>query len=190
MKVIPTKIDGCVLIEPQIFRDERGFFMESFQTERYRTLAGIELPFVQDNFSHSEHGVLRGLHFQKRRPQGKLVQVVQGEVFDVAVDLRPNSATFGQWIGVYLSEQNQQQLWLPPGLAHGFLVTSASADFYYKCTDYYDPMDQGILRYDDPTLAIAWPHLANYQLSSKDQQGSSFAEITQEIQREIADHRR
>lgn len=190
MKVTPTAIAGCLLIEPQVFRDERGFFQESFQAKRYQTLAGIELPFVQDNFSHSKLGVLRGLHFQKKRPQGKLVHVIQGEIFDVAVDLRTDSTSFGQWVGAYLSAENRQQLWLPPGLAHGFLVLSTTADVCYKCTDYFDPTDEGILRYDDPTLGITWPKLANYLLSSKDQQGRTFVEISQEILHEIADHRR
>jgi dTDP-4-dehydrorhamnose 3,5-epimerase len=163
-----------------VFGDERGFFLETFQAMRYKQLAGIDMPFLQDNHSRSSQGVLRGLHFQKNKPQGKLIRVVRGEVFDVSVDLRKNSPTFGQWFGVVLSEQNHRQLWLPPGLAHGFLVLSDSADFEYKCTDYYDPQDEGVLRYDDATVGIQWPTMVNYQLSAKDQAGKSFQDIIDE----------
>jgi dTDP-4-dehydrorhamnose 3,5-epimerase len=180
MKVTKTAIAQCMLIEPKVFGDDRGFFLETFQAERYQQLAGIELPFVQDNHSRSAQGVLRGLHFQKTKPQGKLVRVIQGEVFDVAVDLRKDSPSFGQWFGVHLSEQNHRQLWLPPGLAHGFLVLSESADFEYKCTDYYDPSDEGILRYDDATVGVQWPAMPQYLLSAKDQAGKSFQEIVDE----------
>ena len=186
MKVTTTNLAGCLVIDPQVFGDERGFFLESFQAERYKRLAGIDLPFVQDNHSRSAQGVLRGLHFQKSKPQGKLVRVVHGEVFDVAVDLRADSVSFGQWFGVHLSEQNHRQLWLPPGLAHGFLVLSASADFEYKCTDYFDPTDEGVLRFDDATIGIEWPSLPQYVLSAKDQAGKSFQEIIDEA----AHHRR
>ena len=139
MKVIKTNLEGCVVIEPKVFGDDRGFFLETFQSERYANLAGIMLPFVQDNHSRSTYGVLRGLHFQKTKPQGKLVRVVKGKVYDVAVDLRRGSDTFGQWEAVVLSEENKKQFWVPPGFAHGFLVLSDIADFEYKCTDYYDP---------------------------------------------------
>lgn len=186
MKVTPTNLLGSLLIEPNVFGDERGFFLETFHSKRYKELAGIDLSFVQDNYSRSAQGVLRGLHFQKKRPQGKLVRVVQGEVFDVAVDLRPESSTFGLWYGVVLSANNHRQLWLPPGLAHGFLVLSASADFEYKCTEYYDPTDEGVLRFDDPTIGVQWPTMQNYTLSAKDQLGQSFEDIVNEI----TNHRR
>ena len=143
MNVIKTKLDGCVIIEPKVFGDERGFFLETFQADRYASEAGITLPFVQDNHSRSSKNVLRGLHFQKTKPQGKLVRVVRGHVYDVAVDTRKGSPTYGQWEGLILSEENKTQLWVPPGFAHGFVVLSDTADFEYKCTDYYDPSDEG-----------------------------------------------
>ena len=180
MKVTDTTLIGCKVIEPQVFGDERGFFLETFQVARYQQFAGIEQQFVQDNHSRSSYGVLRGLHFQKNKPQGKLIRVVKGEVFDVSVDLRVDSPTFGKWFGVNLSEQNHRQLWLPPGLAHGFLVLSESADFEYKCTDYYDPSDEGVLRFDDPTVGVEWPEMSQYQLSAKDRAGKSFQEIIDE----------
>ena len=167
MKVINTKLKGCVIIEPKVFGDDRGFFLEIFQAERYSHLAGINLPFVQDNHSRSSKGVLRGLHFQKTKPQGKLVRVVRGEVYDVALDVRKGSPTFGQWEGVILSEENKRQFWLPPGFAHGFLVLSDTADFEYKCTDYYDSSDEGCVLWNDPDLDIPWP-LVDPILSSKD----------------------
>ena len=157
MNVFKTKLHDCVIIEPKVFRDERGFFLETFQAERYAELAGITLPFVQDNYSRSLKAVLRGLHYQKTKPQGKLVRVVRGEVYDVAVDIRQDSTTFGQWEGVILSEKNNRQFWVPPGFAHGFLVLSDTADFEYKCTDYYDPSDEGSILWNDPELAITWP---------------------------------
>ena len=157
MNVVKTKLHDCVIIEPKVFGDERGFFLETFQTERYAGLAGITLPFVQDNHSRSSKAVLRGLHYQKTKPQGKLVRVVRGEVYDVAVDIRQDSTTFGQWEGVILSETNNRQFWVPPGFAHGFLVLSDTADFEYKCTDYYDPSDEGSILWNDPELAITWP---------------------------------
>ena len=172
MNVLKTAIDGVVIIEPNVFGDERGFFLETFQAERYRELAGIDLPFVQDNHSRSSKGVLRGLHFQKTKPQGKLVRVVRGEVFDVAVDIRLGSRTYGQWVGVYLSEENKTQFWVPPGLAHGFVVLSEVADFEYKCTDFYDPADEGSLVWNDPDVGIEWPIEritgTEIQLSAKD----------------------
>jgi len=169
MNVISTEIDGVVIIEPKVFGDERGFFLETFQAERYAELAGIDLPFVQDNHSRSGKNVLRGLHFQKTKPQGKLVRVVRGEVFDVAVDIRKGSPTYGKWAGVLLSEDNKRQFWVPPGLAHGFVVLSESADFEYKCTDYYDPSDEGALIWNDPDVGIEWPEGIEPILSAKDQ---------------------
>ncbi len=183
MNVIETKLAGCVVIEPKVFGDERGFFLETFQADRYRDQAGIDLPFVQDNHSRSRKGVLRGLHFQKTKPQGKLVRVVSGEVFDVAVDIREGSATFGQWEGVILSEKNKRQFWVPPGFAHGFLVLSDVADFEYKCTDYYDPSDEGALVWNDPDIGIQWPQPegASIQLSEKDAAAPSFAQLRNEL---------
>jgi dTDP-4-dehydrorhamnose 3,5-epimerase len=167
MNVVKTKLHDCVVIEPKVFGDDRGFFLETFQTQRYAELAGITLPFVQDNHSRSSKAVLRGLHYQKTKPQGKLVRVVRGEVYDVAVDIRQDSSTFGQWEGVILSEENKTQFWVPPGFAHGFLVLSDTADFEYKCTDYYDPSDEGSIIWDDPDLNISWP-IKCPQLSHKD----------------------
>lgn len=176
MKVIETCIPDVKIIEPRVFGDERGFFLETFQAERYKSEAGIDLEFVQDNHSRSSKGVLRGLHFQKTRPQGKLVRVVQGEVFDVAVDIRSNSKTFGQWAGAYLSGENKNQFWVPPGLAHGFVVLSDSADFEYKCTDYYDPSDEGCLIWNDPDVAVEWP-VQNPLLSEKDKAGIRLVDL-------------
>ena len=167
MNVVKTKLHDCVITEPKVFGDERGFFLETFQAERYIELAGITLPFVQDNHSRSSKAVLRGLHYQKAKPQGKLVRVVRGEVYDVAVDIRQGSPTFGQWEGVVLSEANKRQFWVPPGFAHGFVVLSATADFEYKCTDYYDPSDEGSILWSDPDLDIPWP-IATPILSNKD----------------------
>jgi dTDP-4-dehydrorhamnose 3,5-epimerase len=177
VKVIKTILEGCVIIEPKVFGDHRGFFLETYQADRYAQEAGITLPFVQDNRSRSEKGVLRGLHFQKTKPQGKLVQVVRGEVFDVAVDIRPESPTFGQWEGVLLSDENKRQLWVPPGFAHGFAVISDVADFEYKCTDYYDPGDEGAIRWDDPDLAITWPEGIEFKLSEKDINAPGFKDL-------------
>ena len=177
MNIVKTDVEGAVIIEPKVFGDERGFFLETFQAERYKTLAGIELDFVQDNHSRSGKNVLRGLHFQKTKPQGKLVRVVRGEVFDVAVDIRKDSPTYGKWAGVYLSEDNKHQFWVPPGLAHGFVVLSDVADFEYKCTDYYDPTDEGCLIWNDPTVAIEWPEGIEPILSEKDAVGSLFLDL-------------
>jgi len=168
MKVIDTAIPDVKIIEPKVFGDERGFFLETFHLKRYQEMLGINLDFVQDNHSRSTKGVLRGLHFQKTKPQGKLVRVVRGEVFDVAVDIRKGSPTFGKWEGVILSEENKRQFWVPPGFAHGFLVLSDIADFEYKCTDYYDPSDEKSLRWNDSELGIDWPDLDSIQLSEKD----------------------
>ena len=158
MKVTTTAIEGVLIIEPRVFGDERGFFFESFNRRAFNEAVGQPVEFVQDNHSRSAKGVLRGLHFQRPpHAQGKLVRVTQGSVFDVAVDIRPDSATFGRWVGVELSGANHRQMWIPAGLAHGFLVTSDSADFLYKTTDYYRPESEGSVRWDDPDLAIAWP---------------------------------
>lgn len=176
MKISHSKLKGCVIIEPRIFGDERGFFLETFQAVRYEQEAGIDLPFVQDNHSRSARGVLRGLHFQKSKPQGKLVRVVRGEVYDVAVDIRKGSATFGEWVGVILSEDNKKQFWVPPGFAHGFVVLSDTADFEYKCTDYYDPSDEGSILWSDPDLDIPWP-IANPVLSTKDESAKRLVDL-------------
>lgn len=175
MNIIKTKLDGALIFEPKVFGDSRGFFMETYQKERYRE-AGILLDFVQDNHSRSSKGVLRGLHFQRTKPQGKLVRVVTGEVFDVAVDLRKDSPTYGLWEGILLSEENQRQFYIPPGFAHGFLVLSDVADFEYKCTDYYDASDEGSIAWDDPDLGIVWP-IEEPQLSEKDKAAPSFMEF-------------
>uniref|UniRef100_A6VTJ2 dTDP-4-dehydrorhamnose 3,5-epimerase n=1 Tax=Marinomonas sp. (strain MWYL1) TaxID=400668 RepID=A6VTJ2_MARMS len=177
MNVIKTNIDGVVIIEPKVFGDERGFFLETFQAERYKDFAGIDLPFVQDNHSRSGKNVLRGLHFQKTKPQGKLVRVVRGEVFDVVVDIRKDSLTYGLWVGALLSEENKRQFWVPPGFAHGFVVLSDVADFEYKCTDYYDQTDEGCLMWNDPTVDIEWPEGIEPILSAKDQDGMALGEL-------------
>jgi|TARA_B110000977_G_C11071749_1_gene489773 dTDP-4-dehydrorhamnose 3,5-epimerase len=167
MLVHPTKLIDCVIIEPKVFGDHRGFFLETFSKQRYLEDAGMALEFVQDNHSRSARGVLRGLHFQKTKPQGKLVRVVRGAVFDVAVDMRPESNTFGQWISVELSEHNKKQLWVPPGFAHGFTALSDDTELEYKCTAYYDPEDEGSILWSDPELNIPWP-IKDPTLSAKD----------------------
>ena len=167
MLVQATKLKDCVIIEPRMFGDNRGFFFETFSKQRYLEEARIALEFVQDNHSRSAKGVLRGLHFQKTKPQGKLVRVVRGCVFDVAVDLRPKSVTFGQWISVELSEQNKKQLWVPPGFAHGFTALSNDTELEYKCTAYYDPEDEDSILWSDPQLSIPWP-VTKPILSAKD----------------------
>ena len=178
MKVINTNIPEVKIIEPKVFGDERGFFLETYSEERYNELLELDLHFVQDNHSRSTKGVLRGLHFQKNNPQGKLVRVVRGEVFDVAVDIREGSPTFGQYASVVLSEENKKQFWVPEGFAHGFLVLSDSADFEYKCTNYYDPSSEGCLLWNDPELGIEWPlqDLAPL-LSEKDKQGKLLKDL-------------
>ena len=176
MKVTHSRLKGCTIIEPSVFGDERGFFLETFQVIRYEQEAGIDLPFVQDNHSRSARGVLRGLHFQKTKPQGKLVRVVRGEVYDVAVDIRKGSATFGEWEGVILSEENKKQFWMPPGFAHGFVILSDTADFEYKCTDYYDPCDEGSILWSDPDLDITWP-ITNPVLSTKDASAKRLSDL-------------
>ena len=178
MNVIETKLPGMMIIEPRVFGDARGYFMESFQAERYAE-AGIAGPFVQDNLSFSRQGILRGLHVQNPRPQGKLVQVLQGEVFDVAVDIRVGSPTFGLWEGVVLSAENARQLYVPPGFAHGFVVTSETALFAYKCTDYYLPQSELSIIWDDPDIGIRWP-LNDPQLSVKDAAGVRLASVALE----------
>lgn len=166
MNVIQTVLPGAIIIEPKVFGDSRGFFMETYQAKRYKE-AGIELDFVQDNHSRSSYGVLRGLHFQKTKPQGKLVRVTSGKVLDVAVDINPASATFKQWVAVELTGDNHRQFYVPPGYAHGFVVLSETADFLYKVTDYYDPTDEGSLLWNDPEIGIDW-QITNPQLSAKD----------------------
>ncbi|HEY0073053.1 MAG TPA: dTDP-4-dehydrorhamnose 3,5-epimerase [Abditibacteriaceae bacterium] len=156
MKLIETSLPGVVIIEPRVFEDARGFFLESYHQERFAAL-GLEAPFVQDNHARSTRGTLRGLHYQLAQPQGKLCRVVQGEVFDVAVDIRGGSPTFGQWTGAVLSDQNKRQIWVPRGFAHGYLVLSESADFLYKCDDFYRADDQYSVAWDDPQIGITWP---------------------------------
>ncbi len=175
MKILPTKLPGALILEPKVFGDSRGFFFESFNRRVFAEATGMELDFVQDNHSRSAKGVLRGLHYQIKQPQGKLVRVVRGAVFDVAVDLRRSSPTFGQWDGVELSEDNQRQLWIPPGFAHGFVVLSESADFLYKTTDYYAPEHERCVIWNDQDIGIDWP-IRTPQLSGKDQAGRAFAE--------------
>jgi dTDP-4-dehydrorhamnose 3,5-epimerase len=172
MNVIKTALEGVLILEPKVFGDERGFFMESFNQRAFDEAVGHHVDFVQDNHSRSSRGVLRGLHFQlPPHAQGKLVRVTQGSVFDVAVDMRKSSPTFGRWVGVELTGSNHRQFWIPPGFAHGFLVTSDSADFLYKTTDYYAPQAEGALRWDDPTVAVQWPlQGATPLLSVKDAQ--------------------
>ncbi len=177
MKVAPTKIPDVLAIEPEVFADERGFFMETWHRQKL-SLAGLDFDFVQDNQSTSRRGTLRGLHYQIRQAQGKLVRVSAGEVFDVAVDLRRSSPTYGEWVGVRLSGDNKRLLWVPPGFAHGFYVTSASATFLYKCTDFYSREHERTIRWDDPTLGIEWPLAEGGEpaLSEKDRQGVPFHE--------------
>ncbi|RMG87623.1 MAG: dTDP-4-dehydrorhamnose 3,5-epimerase [Candidatus Dadabacteria bacterium] len=178
MRVVETELPGVLLVEPRVFGDERGYFLETYQARRYAE-AGIPGPFVQDNLSFSRRGVLRGLHYQHPHGQGKLVWVLQGEVFDVAVDIRRGSPFFGRWVGVRLSAENKRQLWIPPGFAHGFCVVSETALFAYKCTDYYAPEAEGTVRWDDPALAIDWP-VADPVVSAKDAAGLRLAEIPPE----------
>jgi dTDP-4-dehydrorhamnose 3,5-epimerase len=175
MKVTACKIADVLLIEPKVFGDARGFFYESFNQKAFDEATGLNARFVQDNHSKSAKGVLRGLHYQVQQPQGKLVRVVAGEVFDVAVDIRPKSPTFGQWVGEILSAANNRQLWVPPGLAHGFVVLSDTAEFLYKTTDYYAPAHERCIAWDDPTLAIDWPAMDTPPtLSAKDAAGAKF----------------
>lgn len=175
MKATPCTIADVLLLEPKVFGDDRGFFFESFNQRAFNEATGIAADFVQDNHSRSARNVLRGLHYQIQQPQGKLVRVVAGEVFDVVVDLRRSSPTFGRWVGELLSAENKRQLWIPPGMAHGFVVLSESAEFLYKTTDYWVPEHERCIAWNDPTLAIAWPQLdAAPLLSGKDAKGQSF----------------
>ena len=177
MKTTTTAIPGVLIIEPKVFGDARGFFFESFNQQAFNDATGTDHQFVQDNHSRSAKGVLRGLHYQVTQPQGKLVRVVRGAVFDVAVDIRPDSPAFGRWVGVELTEDNHKQLWVPPGLAHGFLVLSDSADFLYKTTDYYAPEFERCIAWDDADVGIEWPlNGAEVRLSAKDAAGQSFAQ--------------
>ena len=174
MKATSTAIPGVLIIEPKVFGDTRGFFFESFNQKAFNDATGTDHQFVQDNHSRSGKGVLRGLHYQINQPQGKLVRVVHGAVFDVAVDIRPDSPAFGRWVGMELTEDNHKQLWVPPGLAHGVLVLSDSADFLYKTTDYYAPEFERCIAWDDRAIGIKWPSDIVPQLSAKDAQGQSL----------------
>lgn len=178
MQFIPTHIPDIILIQPEVFGDQRGFFMETWHARKFEE-AGIDETFVQDNHSKSSQGILRGLHYQIHQPQGKLVRVVAGEVFDVAVDIRKSSPTFGKWVGEVLSAENKHMLWVPGGFAHGFYVMSESAEFVYKCTDFYAPEHERCLRWDDPDLAIDWPLVNGKQpvLSDKDESGVAFKDV-------------
>lgn len=176
MNVTELALPGVFLIEPRVFGDDRGFFYESFNHAQFEKAIGTQVSFVQDNHSRSARHVLRGLHYQIQQPQGKLVRVVQGEVFDVAVDLRRDSPTFGRWVGEILSEQNKRQLWVPEGFAHGFVVLSESADFLYKTTDYYAPEHERCIIWNDPELGIEWPMEAEPVLSAKDAKGARFTD--------------
>lgn len=171
MKITPTDLPDVLLIEPKIFGDERGFFFESFNARSFAETTGISTPFVQDNHSRSARNVLRGLHYQVQQVQGKLVRVTSGSVYDVSVDLRRGSSTFGQWTGTTLSAENRRMLWIPPGFGHGFLVTSDAAEFLYKTTDYWAPAHERCIKWDDPQLAIQWPLQGVPIVSAKDQQG-------------------
>ena len=176
MQVIPTAIPDVLVIEPKVFGDARGFFFESYNENTFAQATGLKVDFVQDNHSRSAKGVLRGLHYQLKQAQGKLVRVVRGSVYDVAVDLRKSSPTFGRWVGAELSEGNHRQMWVPAGFAHGFLVTSESADFLYKTTDYYAPEHERCIAWNDPAIGIEWPVGGLPQLSGKDQQGKLLAQ--------------
>ena len=178
MKILPTAIPDVLVLEPKVFRDARGFFVESYNQAALQKASGLDVQFVQDNHSRSAKGVLRGLHFQIRQPQGKLVRVTAGAIFDVAVDLRTGSSTFGRWVGVELSGDNFRQIWVPPGFAHGFLVLSDTADVLYKTTNYYAPAHERCLRWDDPQVGVAWPVQGiSPVLSAKDLAGASLDQV-------------
>ena len=179
MNVIPTRIPDVLIIEPKVFGDARGFFFESFNQQAFNAATGLSVEFVQDNHSRSSQGVLRGLHYQlPPHAQGKLVRCVRGAVFDVAVDIRKSSPTFGKWVGVELSEDNHRQFWIPPGFAHGFVTLTETADFLYKTTDYYRPSHERCIRWNDEQLGVVWPSLSvSYQLSDKDRAGRTFVEV-------------
>jgi dTDP-4-dehydrorhamnose 3,5-epimerase len=176
MKAIETRIAGLLILEPDVFEDDRGFFMESYNSRVFSELTGLNPKFVQDNHSRSSKNVLRGIHYQIKQPQGKLVRVTSGCVFDVAVDLRKSSPTFGQWFGVELTSDNHRQLWVPAGCGHGFLVLSEQTDFLYKTTDYYAPEFERCLKWDDPKIGIEWPVEGTPVVSAKDQQGKAFSD--------------
>jgi dTDP-4-dehydrorhamnose 3,5-epimerase len=177
MMAIKTNIPDVVLLEPKVFGDDRGFFFESYNSKTFEALTGLKRTFVQDNHSRSDKNILRGLHYQVQQPQGKLVRVTAGEVFDVAVDIRKSSPTFGQWVGVHLSAENKRLLWIPEGFAHGFAVLSESADFLYKTTDYWAPEFERTIMWNDPDLAINWPLQGTPRLSAKDCKGQAFKDI-------------
>jgi len=179
MTFLTTALPGVIIIEPEVFHDPRGFFFETYHAKKYRE-GGIEATFVQDNHSRSTRGILRGMHAQRLRPQGKLVRVLQGEVFDVAVDIRRGSPTFLQWVGVRLSAENFRQCYIPPGFAHGFVVTSDIAEFEYKCTDFYDPSDELRILWNDPAIGIDWP-VQDPILSGKDLAARPIAELTEQL---------
>ena len=179
MEIERTDIDGVIIIKPRVHGDARGFFVETWQRERYAA-AGIDLPFVQDNHSRSARGILRGMHFQREHPQGKLVYVSLGTIFDVVVDIRPQSPTFGRWTGVTLDAARQHQLWVPPGMAHGFLALSDAVHLHYKCMDFYRPGDEGSLRWNDPDIAITWP-CADPALSGKDAAAPLWREVRRSL---------
>lgn len=176
MNALPTAIPDVLILEPKVFGDDRGFFFESFNKRIFEELTGLQRTFVQDNHSKSEKNVLRGLHYQIRHPQGKLVRVIQGEVYDVAVDLRKDSATFGQWVGVHLSAENRRQLWIPEGFAHGFVVISKTAEFLYKTTDYYAPEHERSLLWNDSAIGIVWPIESQPKLAAKDKNALPLTE--------------
>jgi dTDP-4-dehydrorhamnose 3,5-epimerase len=176
MQVVQTAIPDLLILEPKIFGDDRGFFFESFNQQTFQKLTGVETQFVQDNHSKSSANVLRGLHYQIEQAQGKLVRVTAGEVFDVAVDIRRQSATFGRWVGVLLSAENKRQLWVPPGFAHGFVVLKDNTEFLYKTTDYYAPQHERCIRWDDATIGIEWPMTQTPILSGKDQLGLALSQ--------------
>jgi dTDP-4-dehydrorhamnose 3,5-epimerase len=175
MNVMTTSLEGILIIEPEVFDDNRGYFMETYQVDRYHN-AGLPKSFVQDNLSFSTKGTLRGLHFQKKHPQAKLVQAVTGKIFDVVVDIRPGSKTFGQWAGILLSEQNKKQVFIPAGFAHGFCVLSPSAHFLYKCTEFYNPNDEGGIIWSDPSIGIEWP-IGDPVISEKDRRFPPLSEL-------------
>jgi dTDP-4-dehydrorhamnose 3,5-epimerase (EC 5.1.3.13) len=176
MEVVKTSLDGVLLVKPRVFGDQRGFFLETFRASQYFE-HGISVPFVQDNHSRSRRGILRGIHFQNPCPQGKLVSVIRGKVFDVAVDIRPDSPNFGKWFGTILDDENHNQLWIPPGFGHGFCVLSSEADFVYKCTEYYRPEYDAAIRWDDPAICIEWPIEEAPSLSEKDENAARLSDI-------------
>lgn len=174
MNIIPTAIPDILIIEPNVFGDSRGFFFESYNEKKFMEMSGLKVTFVQDNHSRSKKHVLRGLHYQIQQPQGKLVRVIGGEVFDVGVDIRRSSPTFGKWVGEYLTAENKKQMWVPAGFAHGFLVLSDIAEFLYKTTDYWAPEHERCIQWNDPVLNVQWPITGNPLVSEKDEQGASF----------------